>query len=244
MKLLYFIPIILLCGCSLFPKKVEYFQDKVEKAPVKNETHQEVQKEAALYVAEKTQETYEVAIKENASTNLLKPALESKIVANSLSDSLGKPKEEFSGPAKELSRKLDSLEAKFDSKLNSFIKDNDENAGKKIEGTGLIQMGYFTQFIILAVILSIVWVAVKIIGVLNPAVGVGTKVISGGFLGVSKLLGKGFREIVEGGQKFKQRIEEEIEDPEMKEKILELFKQSHKEKQSRDVQDTIDKLLS
>lgn len=239
--------LILVCfsiaGCSLWPKKVSFFQDKVEKAPEKTEEHLEIQKEAADYIYNKTEETVRAAIKENSSTNVLKPAVESHIVANSLSDSLGKPEKPFTKePAEVLSRKLDRIEAKFDSKFRDFVVESDKNAGKKIEDTGF-SIGFFTQYFLIGIVVFVGWIVIKVLGLLNPAVGVGTKVLSGGFRGITSLASRGFTEIIEGGANFLKKVDETIEDPETKEKIKELFKQSQKEKQSRDVQEVVGKFL-
>jgi len=236
--------LIILNGCSLFPKRVEYFQDKVQKVPQVSEDHKEVQKEAADYVSRKTKETVIAAIKEDSSTNVLKPAVEAEVVASSLSGSLGKPYDPWKKDAEELKAKLDRLDAKLDARLEDFREDNDKNAGKKIEGSGAFSMGYFTQFIVLAFVLGLLWVAIKVVGLFNPAVSVGSQVLSGGFRGVTKIVRKGFSEVVAAGEEYKRKIEEEFEDPETKEKILSLFVQSHKEKQSAEVQEVIKKLTN
>jgi hypothetical protein len=245
MKILVLIPLLfLLAGCSLFPKKVEYFQDKVHSMPAPSESHKEVQKEAADFVARKTKQTVLAAVGENSSTNVLKPAIEAEVVADSLSGSVGKPVEPWQKSANELAAKLDKLDAKLDQKLEDFRKDNDENAGKKIEGTGLIQMGYFTHLLVLGVIVVGGWIIIKVLGVLNPSVGIGTKVISGGVTGVTKLVSRGFSEVVQAGESFKKRVDEEFEDAETKEKIKALFTQAHKEHQSADVQKAIKELTN
>jgi len=239
---------MVLNGCSLFPKKVEFMQDKVEKVPEATIQHKEIQKEAADYVARKTKETVIEAVRSDSPTNVLKPAIEAESVANSLAGSLGKPVDPWRQEAELLKAKLDRLDAKLDSKLEDFREDNDKNAGKKIEGTGAIQIGYFTQFIVIAIILAFVWIALKVLSVLNPAAGavvsVGSKVISGGVFGLGKKTAELATQMLHGGQEFKKRIEEEIEDPEMKEKILDLFHTSHKINQSPENQEIIKKMIS
>lgn len=70
-----------LTGCSLWPKRVEYFQDKVKLVPEESAAHQEIRKEAARYISEKTAQTSIAAIRENSSTNVIIPSLEANIVA-------------------------------------------------------------------------------------------------------------------------------------------------------------------
>lgn len=244
-KLLFILLITIFAGgCSLWPKKVEYWQDKVQKVPETTEKHKEVQKEAAEYVARKTKETVIEAIKVESPTNVLKPAIEAEVVAESLAGSLGKPVDPWKQEAEVLKAKLDKLDAKLDSKLEVFREDNDKNAGKKIEDTGIIKVGYFTQFIILAFIACAAWIAIKIVGLFNPAVKVGSQVLSGGFRGVTKIATKGFSEIIAGGEAFKRKIEEEFEDPDTVDKIKSLFRSAQLEKQSPEIQKAIKKLTS
>lgn len=73
---------VFLSGCSLWPKRVKYFQDKVKLVPEENLAHQELRKEAALYISKKTAQTTIAAIKENASTNIIVPSSEANIVAH------------------------------------------------------------------------------------------------------------------------------------------------------------------
>lgn len=243
MKVFYILLFIsLLTGCSLWPSKVGYFQDKVEKAPEKTASHTEIQKEAADYLYVKTEETVQAAIKENASTNVLKPAVESHLVANSLSDSLGKPENKYRGEVQVLIDKLDKLEAKFDNKFKDFVDSNNKNAGKEIEGTGL-QIGFFTQYIILAVIAGFVWIAIKILGMFNPGVAIGSRLIQGGIFSVGKKAAQLAEETIRGGQEFKKRVESEFDNEQVKAKILELFHTSQKINQSPENQKIINEII-
>lgn len=247
MKHVYAILLILfLMGCGLMPKKVEYFQDKVEKMPAPTIKQVEVQKEAAEFVARKTDQTVKAAIHENSSTNVLVPAIDANKVATSLSGSLGKPEDPWYGAAEKLAVRLDQLDAKLDKKLEEFRKDNDRNSGKAIEGTGFVQMGYFTNLLMLAALGFMGWIAIKVAGIAsgNPAVMVGTKIVEGAGKGMANLVSKGFSEVIEAGEHFKKKIDDRFEDPAVREEIKELFKQAHLEKQSRDVQEVIRKLTS
>jgi hypothetical protein len=231
-------------GCGLLPKKVEYFQDKVQKMPAETPKQTEMQKEAAKYIENKTGEIIVEAVRENSSTNVLGPAVDAHVAAESLSGSLGKPQDDWKGTAKALADKLDRLDAKLDKKLEHFRKENDENAGKKIESTGIFQIGYFSNLLLIGAFLFAGWIIIKILGVLNPSVGIGTKVLSGGMAGVSKLVSRGFSEVVQAGESFKKKVDVEFEDPATREKIKSLFIQAHKENQSPDVQKAIKELTN
>jgi hypothetical protein len=244
-RIYIFLLALSLTGCSiLFPKKTEYFQDKVREMPSQSATHKEVQKEAAAFVADKTKQTVRAALDEKSSTNVLKPAIEAEVVADSLSGSIGKPLDPWEKSAKLLAERLDHLDAKLSEKLEDFREANDKNAGKKIEGTGLIQVGYFTQLLILAVLGIGAWLVIKVLGIFNPAVQVGSQVLSGGVRGVGKIVKKGFTEVIKAGESFKEKVDQEFEDPETRERILALFSQAHKENQSSDVQEVIKKLTN
>ncbi len=235
----YIILLLLLSftGCGmLIPKKVEYFQDKVKAVPAANDTHIETRKEAAAFVAEKTHETVTAAIKEDASTNVLKPAVEAEIVASSLSGSLGKPEDPWKKDAARLAARLDRMDAKLDQSLEDFRQYNDKNEGKKIEGTGVLQMGYFTHLILIVIIFFIGYICLKVVGTVYAPVGLGTSVISGGIKGISTLFTKATSEIIQGGEKFKEYVDKEIQDPAVKAKVNDLFLRAHMERQSDDVQ--------
>jgi hypothetical protein len=226
------------------PKKVEYFQDKVKEMPSQNPVHKETQKEAAAYVARKAKDTVNAAMLENSSSNVMKPALETEVVANSLTGSLGKPLEPWRRSAKLLSERLDKLDAKLDERMEDFRETNDKNTGKKIEGTGLIQVGYFTQLLVFGLFIILAWLAIRVLGIFNPAVAVGSQVLTGGIRGVGKIVKKGFTELIQAGETFKEKVDEEFEDPETRERILNIFRQAHKESQSSDVQEVIKKLTN
>lgn len=107
-------------------------------------------------------------------------------------------------------------------------------------------MGYFTNLLMLGSLVIVGWIAIKVAGVAtgNPAVTVGTKIVEGAGKGVVNLVSKGFSEVIEAGEHFKKKIDEKIEDPQVREQVKELFAQAHMEKQSRDVQEVVKKLTS
>ena len=222
-------------SCSLIPKDVEFFQKKVKELPAKSQTHSEVIKEAAAFVADKTQESHIQAIKENATTNLQYMTYESSIVANSLSDSVGKPANPWKSDAEKLSLKLDNLEAKLDQKIENFRERNDELAGKKIESSGIFQISYISYILLLFGLFSLLWFGLKVLSIFNPGIAVGMKVAS---VPVS-LAQKGLGQVIEGIEGAKDRIKEEIKDKKLQETILEIIRTEQEKKQNSDVQSLI-----
>lgn len=256
-----------LVGCSLIPKKVEYFQDKVQKYPTRSEYHEEKLRQIVALANEESMKTVMAAREAEVPVSVQQPAENTHNLVSIASSDLGPPEKPIhlndiskidtndvkalhkevvkqSQIINKLSDSLSAQNAKFESKLKAFAEKNDENAGKKIEDTGLIKVGYFTQIAIIAMLLFVGSIVIKVIGVLNPSIGVGTKVVSGGIAGVFGIAKKGFSELIEAGESFKKKIDEEIEDPETAEKIKKLFKQAHMEKQSRDTQDVVKKLTN
>ena len=222
-------------SCSLIPKDVEFFQKRVKELPAKTQTHSEVIKEAAAFVAEKTQESHIQAINENSSTNLKYLTYESSIVANSLSDSIGKPANPWKSDAEKLSLKLDNLEAKLDQKIENFRERNNELKDKSIEGTGLIRMSYISYILLLFGFFSLLWFGLKVLSVFNPGIAVGMRVAS---VPVS-LAQKGLGQVIEGIEAAKERIKKDIKNKKVQETILEIIRTEQEKKQNSDVQSLI-----
>lgn len=222
----------LLGGCMLAPKPVEFFQDKVQKFPEPTNREREVQKQAARLASDKAQQTLIAAVEEGSSIQVTVPAAETVALTESVADSLGPPRSPWEGSAKELSLKLDKTVAELDKRLLEFKFDNNENAGKKIEGTGLFSVGYFTLWGVAILGIFLVILAFKVWGMINPIVGLGVN--TAGRVG-STILNKGFSELVSGGNKFHNWVETHTSPTLTKEEILELFTSAHKEEQSREV---------
>lgn len=230
------VPVLMVGGCMLAPKPVEFFQDKVQKFPEPTNKEREVQKQAARLASDKAQQTLIAAVEEGSSIHVTVPAAETVALTESVADSLGPPRNPWEGSAKDLSLKLDKTVAELDKRLLEFKFDNNENAGKKIEGTGLFSVGYFTLWGVAILGLLLVVVAFKIWGMINPIVGLGVN--TAGRVG-STIINKGFSELVAGGNKFSNWVESHSSPTLTKEEILELFTSAHKEEQSRDVREVV-----
>lgn len=232
-----------LSGCSLIPKKVELFQDKVHKFPETTQKQKELQREAAQIAKEKAQETLVAATAEAASPAVIAPAKETALLTDVVAESIGAPAKRSYETPKAVADDLRSAMAKHDKKVDSFTKDNNENTGKKIEGTGLLQVPYFLWAGGIVLLLFILWhlarTALMAASAANPGalIGVGAMNLTG------TLASKGISQLVAGGQKFTDWVEKKIDDPALKGKILEAFSTAHKKSQDQDVRTVVDHLL-
>lgn len=245
MKKILLLPPILLAltlfgGCSsIIPKKVEFFQDKVKAVPTYSISALEVQRQAAKEIAISTAAASDAAIAENSTTNVTTPLKDAKVVAGSLSTSLGPPESLYGGTPVSLAARLDKNTAKLQANIADYAKDTQKNVGKKIEGSGLFQIGYFSYVGILLLLGALIWFGVRVYGMFNPVVGT-----AAGAVGrvSSSVLSKGFSELVSGGQTFLQWVDSSNLEGGVKDWISNTFKLAHQTAQSPDVQLTVDKL--
>lgn len=233
----------LISGCgTLFPKRVEFFQDKVKTFPEPREKEKEIQRQTAARAAEVSLETLISAVGENASTNVTAPAKDAAVLSGAVARSLGPPEKKSEDKADVLAARLDASIAKLNSRLDDFKKDVNENAGKKIEGTGLFSVPYFVWIGLVLVmvfigfiILAVLWSVFKIYATSNPPLQIGVSAVQAG----AGFLKKAVSEIAKGGEAFKQRLETEVNDPAVTKKVLELFRIEHERKQSAEVQSLV-----
>lgn len=231
-----FLLAILLTGCSLIPKKVEVGQDKVEKFPEHTDKFIELQRQVAALAAARAQDTVDAALAEGSSEAVVRPGSETRDLTGAVSSSVGPPRAPFKGTAREARDGLNRETARHDGRIRDFAEDNDENAGKKIEGTGWLQVPYFLWLgIVFAVVVGLyiaAKVALGIVSAMNPPVGVGLQVAQIG----AKGLGRAFSEVLRGGESFKRRVVSEVDDPAVVEKILKIFRSEQEKRQSEDTQ--------
>jgi hypothetical protein len=236
-KLFLVLPLALLCGCgTLLPKKVELFQRKVKAVPELTADEKETQRKAADYVAQKTEETKINAIATGASTNVILPATDANTVAGALSQSLGPPESPWKKDAPKLAGQLAEEQSDFNRRLDYYRQHVDKDEGKKIEGTGLVRVGYFTMWAIILGVVLLIWFGLKIYGTINPVVGLGVNTFG---RVSSSVLRRGFAEVSEAGESFKRYLEESDLDDKAIQAVKDLFSRAHRESQSRDVQDII-----
>ncbi len=229
------------CG-TLIPKRVEFFQDKVHTYPEPKAREKEVQREAASRAAKVSLETLVSATAENASTNVTAPAAEAVVLTEALSRSLGPPASPATDSSVALAARLDAAVAKMNSRLDAFKKDVNENAGKKIEGTGLFSVPYFVWLGIVFVIvfvgllfLGVLWTVVKMYALSNPPLQFGVNTVKAG----TELFKRATAEVLKGGENFKNRVAQELSDPVLVEKVKEMFRIEHERAQSVDTQELV-----
>ena len=242
------VSVLFTSGCStIFPKRVEFGQDKVEKFPVKKTAEQEVQRQAAQRAKEEAAKTLEAAIEEETSPAVVEPAKATARLTDSVSDSLGPPLHPSAVTSAELARALDAAMAKLNKRIDGFKKDNDENIGKKIEGTGWLSVPYFIWVGILAalgfvgfIVLGVAWAALKVFAISNPPLALGLNAVQLGARGATSLAGQ----LLKGGEKFKARLATEVSDPALQAKIQQIFRDEHEKAQSPEAQILVKHLTS
>lgn len=234
--------LLLLTGCHLLPGKAEYFQKHVKALPTAatQPSLVEAQKQAAQFVDNKVSEAKTAAAATAADVSVQVPLAEAATVAGPLSTSLGPPTAPWADTAPKLAVKVDSETAKLDKKVTAYAKKNESVVGKKIEGTGLFQIGFFTQWGILLGVLGLGWVALKIYGFTNPVVGAATDVAQ---RVSSKVLASGFHQVVAGGNRFLKTAESKLT-PENFKQVQEIFKSSHSQEQDSAVQSLVKQLAT
>jgi hypothetical protein len=163
----------LVAGCGLLPKNVEFGQKKVKPIPEMSDAGIERQKEAAHFIAEKAQAAKEAALATFADVSVVVPITEATVVSRALETSLGPPITLSTDSAPSLAKKLEHDRAKVDQKIDKQREKTEPLVGKKIEGTGWLQIGYLTYLACIAGLVFLVWAGLKVYGIFNPAVGAG-----------------------------------------------------------------------
>lgn len=229
--------LLLTSGCGiLMPKQVELFQRKVKPVPSYAESAEETQRQAADRIARQTEEALRAALREQSTTNVIRPLQGANGVAEGLSTSLGPPSSPYFGTSDALTARLKANRAKLDRAVDDYANSVEKDVGKKIEGTGLVRVGYFTMIGGILLLLALAWFALKVYGVFNPVVGGVTSVI-GRISG--RVLNKGFTQVVAGGERFKDMIAESHLDEKTAEYVKQLFAHAHQQAQDDDVKNVV-----
>ncbi len=206
-----------------------------------NETLRQTAKLAAVKAAE----TERAALATASAPEVISPAQDTVKLTDAVSDRLGVPEKAWTGDLAILLKSMDAQNARYQTALDAYRDEVRDLAGKKVEGTGLFQVGYFTHIIIITVtifaILAIAWLALRIFALFNPPVALGVSAIQGG----TRFLSRALSEVIEGGQAFETRIRQRLANqPDLAESILEDFRTAHRAKQSRDVQAVVRRVKS
>jgi len=229
-------------GCAaLMPKQVEFGQDKVEKFPTPDKGFREVQKQAAVMLADELDAIKENYLAEGSSPDEVRPVSEAASLADALSTSLGPPLKPFKllslktweRPLLVLSDELDRETARYIDDVGDFADDNDKNAGKKIEGTGWIQIGYFSFLGLFLILGFFAYVALKVVGTLNPPVGVGMQLAKVPV----KLAGRVLSQVLKGGEGFKEIIKQRA--TWSSDEVVKLFREKQERAQDQESQELV-----
>ena len=210
----------LFSGCALWPSQVEFFQKKIQAVPVLSDAGKNRQKQAAAVLAD-----------EYPTNNL----------AEALSESLGPPSRPFTGDPDRLADSLLRDLAVLDNNIQSYAERVDPLAGKKIEGTGLIKIGYFTMLACVAGLFALLWFGVKIYGIFNPIVGTAAGVIG---RVASSTLSTAASEVVSGGEQFLHWVGTSDIPAEVKSWITSTFKVAQQTAQSPATQTLVKQLTT
>lgn len=227
-------------GCALFPKDVEFFQKKVKPVPELSDSARERQREAADYAAREIHDARQAQLRGDQ-TNAVSHVNNADRVAGALSQSMGPPLSPYTGRPDKIASRILHDQAELNEDLQSYSDRTDTLAGKKIEGTGLIRMGYFTFVGLVIGFFALIWVGLRIYGIFNPVVGGATGII--GRVAASTLH-TGFTELVDGGQQFLQWVKDSQFPAETKQWIENTFKLAHQTQQSPATQGVVDKLTA
>jgi len=240
---------VLLPGCgTLIPKRVELFQKKVQALPEPSAKQKEVQREVAQRAVETAKRTADAAREENASTLVTLPADETVVLTEALAESVGPPLKQSKDDSAALAAELRAQIAQLNKKIDAFQVKNEEVAGKKIEGTGLVSVPYFVWLGGFVLVVVVLWhlgkLALAAASAANPGVAAGSALLSTGETLAANVVKKGFAQVVAGGEEFKTWVEKEITDSGLKQKILGAFVTAQKTVQDADVKSAVNKLTS
>lgn len=239
----------LLPGCgTLIPHQVEFFQKKVKPLPTATAQDKEVQRQAAASAAESAQATLDAALSYHAPAAVAAPAADTVVLTRAVSTSLGPPLQPWQGEVDALAAKLNGSVARLNKRLDDYKAVAQSEAGKKIEGTGLIRIPYFVWLgivgagvMVLFVLGSLAWGALKVYGMTNPVVGLGTNTLSMG----ASTVAKAFSQVVAGGEAFKTAIEAKFgAGSDTAKQVLDLFASEHQKAQDSDVQGAVKTLTA
>ena len=134
--------VLCLTGCNIIPKKVEYFQDRVQPMPERPAQSDESLRQAARLAADRAAATERAALSTDAAPEVIQPASDTAVLTSAVSAQVGPPSKAWQGDVPTLIAHMDAQEASYRRELESYRAEVRELAGKKIEGTGAIQASH------------------------------------------------------------------------------------------------------
>lgn len=232
---------ITLTGCHMLPGNAEYFQKKVKAVPVlaAQPPLVEAQKQAAAFVDVKIDEAKLAAATTFADVSVQVPLAEAATVSGPLVTSIGPPTKSWTGAALKLAAEVNAETAALDKKIAKYAEKTSPLVGKAVEGTGLFQIGFFTQWALVLGVLAFGYAALKAYGMFNPMVGAGTHVAER--VG-SKVVGTALHQLVKGGESFLSAVKPAVSYT--GDEIKKLFVANHRQEQDSHVQDLVQRLTA
>lgn len=228
-------------GCAIWPDRKEFLQREVPVYPEQSFKELEALRQAASRAKESAVETLMAARAEEASASVVAPAEDVVILADAVSTSVGPPLTQPvpTTPAELIAAKVLKETALHNRDLDKLRAKLAPLEGKDVEGTGRIQVGYFTMLGGIAIVALLAWsflrAIVAVAAQANPGVALGASA-AGSVLKIGgSVLSRGFKQVLIGGEKFKQALEEKLE-PAVAEQVKALFRETHQRAQDEEVQ--------
>lgn len=236
----------LLAGCGIIPKPVEIGQKKVKAVPEQTARGAEAERQAAAYVSARVDAAQTGMAAEygtNAPPAVAAPLADAAPVARALTTSLGPPLSPWDDTGDALAARLLSEVARLNQRMDRYTADTRGMAGKKIEGTGWLQIPWilYAPAMVLGFILllTIGRMALRAAALANPTVGLGLSAVKL----PAAALKQGFAQLIAAGERFKEEVETRFE-PAVAEKVKELFRTSHQTQQDAQIQSAVKTITS
>ena len=111
-RLLVLAILALASGCTLLPKRVEYFQDRVQPVPERAPAADESLRQTARLAAQRTAETERAALATDAAPEVVAPVRDTAILTGAVAEHVGPPSAPWSGDLQALIARLDAQEVR------------------------------------------------------------------------------------------------------------------------------------
>jgi len=242
--------LMLAASCSILNPKVEFGQKEVPEFPEKKERAEESLRDASWEAHRLSQEALHQAIVGNRPSMEVRPLADASLLMGSVSRSVGSPRsipDPVTSDPEELAEKVVEYDADYDHALRKFEKKLEPLVGKDVEGTGVIQTTQWTIILGGAAFIfffSFIYkVLNNVMNIANPAVGGAMGVAGGVFKFGAGKLQQGFLQVLKGGERFKNRLQQEMHtqqfDKRTADAILKLFREEHERAQDEHTQEAV-----
>lgn len=226
----------MVAGCSI-PRK-EFGQKSVPAVPEKPE---EPLKRVVAATKDQVDLAYRISLT-NAYTNLYQSLGNSVKGMEIVQSTVGYPNRTINpasqSQVEEVFTSARNSESKFDKTMDRFADKLQPLEGKKVVGSGWFSISYLTYYALILAGLFLIYIAVKILGILFPQISLAGNVMRTSATVATKAVG----EIVAGGEAFKGEIDRIFQDENVKARVLEVFRTQHQLAQDESTQKIVRKL--